>query len=35
MHKLDEMVDVKNKKCYYENCDKQPNYNYLNNKHPL
>jgi len=26
-HKLEEMINVKNKRCLYNDCDKQPNYN--------
>ena len=34
-HKLDDMVDIKNKKCIYDGCDKQPVYNYINEKKAL
>ena len=27
LHKLDGMVDVKNKKCIHTGCEKQPNFN--------
>ena len=31
-HKEDGMIDVKHKKCLYENCNIRPNYNYENEK---
>ena len=31
-HKLENMIDVKNKKCVFENCNKQPNYNVIGEK---
>jgi hypothetical protein len=36
VHKLDNMIDIKNKiKCININCNKQPTYNYENEKKPL
>jgi hypothetical protein len=31
-HKLDNMIDIKNKKCIYEGCIKRPVYNYNGQK---
>ena len=35
MHKLDGMVDVKNKKCIHNGCQKQPFFNKENEKNAL
>ena len=34
-HKLDNMIDIKNKKCEFDNCNIRPSYNYENEKQAI